>query len=73
MASSADDYLKQANDLLRWANDCEAVAKKFREAAADLIQLAKLMSSSASVTQQQQQIQPDTPEQPGMPTKLRYD
>jgi hypothetical protein len=62
MAPSADDYLKQAEDLLRWAEDCEVVAKKFRAAAADLIKLAKLTSSSAPVTQQQQQIQSDTPE-----------
>jgi hypothetical protein len=61
MAPNSDDYLKQAEFLLRWANDCEAVATKFRAAAADLIQLAKLTSGSTSNTQQQQQIQSDQP------------
>jgi hypothetical protein len=61
MVPGSDDYLKQAEDLLRWAKDCEAVAKQFRAAAADLIQLAKLKGSSGSGTRQQQQIPPDAP------------
>ena len=56
MPPSAEDYLKQAEDILRWADDCDAVAKQFRARAADLVKLANL-DASATVTQQQQQQQ----------------
>ena len=40
MPPSAEDYLKQAEDILRWADDCDAVAKQLRARAADLLKLA---------------------------------
>jgi hypothetical protein len=53
MAPDPDDYLKQAEALLHWAIDCETVAQKFRAAAADLIELARLTARSTSASQQQ--------------------
>jgi hypothetical protein len=55
MASSADDYRKQAEDMLRWAEDCDAVATRLRTLAADLLRQAE---GTGPVIQQQQQIQP---------------
>ena len=55
MGSSADDYRKQADDMLRWAEDCDAVATRLRTLAADLLKQAE---GADRVVQQQQQIQP---------------
>jgi hypothetical protein len=55
MGSSADDYRKQAEDMLRWAEDCDAVATRLRTLAADLFRQAE---GASRVIQQQQQIQP---------------
>jgi hypothetical protein len=55
MASSANDYRKQAEDMLRWAEDCDAVATRLRTLAADLLKQAE---GACPVIQQQQQIQP---------------
>ena len=55
MGSSAEDYRKQAEDMLRWAEDCDAVATRLRTLAADLLRQAH---GAAPVIQQQQQIQP---------------
>ena len=54
MGSSADEYRKQAEDLLRWAEDCDAVATRLRTLAADLLKQAE---GAGPVIQQQQQIQ----------------
>jgi hypothetical protein len=61
MPPSAEDYLKQAEDILRWADDCDAVAKQFRARAADLVKLANLASATVPQQQQQQQVQPKAP------------
>ncbi|MFZ0836182.1 MAG: hypothetical protein WAM77_01900 [Xanthobacteraceae bacterium] len=55
MGSSADDYRKQAEDMLRWAEDCDAVATRLRTLAAELLRQAQ---GAGPVIQQQQQIQP---------------
>ncbi len=55
MGSSADDYRKQADDMLRWAEDCDAVATRLRTLAAELIKQAE---GAGHVVQQQQQVQP---------------
>ena len=55
MGSSADEYRKQAEDMLRWAEDCDAVATRLRTLAADLFRQAE---GASRVIQQQQQIQP---------------
>jgi hypothetical protein len=55
MGSSADDYRKQADDMLRWAEDCDAVATRLRTLAAELLKQAE---GTGLVIQQQQQIQP---------------
>ena len=55
MGTSADDYRKQAEDMLRWAEDCDAVATRLRTLAADLFRQAE---GASRVIQQQQQIQP---------------
>ena len=55
MGSSGDDYRKQAEDMLRWAEDCDAVAARLRTLAADLIRQAQ---GAGLVVQQQQQVQP---------------
>jgi hypothetical protein len=55
MGSSADDYRKQAEDMLRWADDCDAVATRLRTLAAELLKQAE---GARPVVQQQQQIQP---------------
>ena len=55
MGSSADDYRKQAEDMLRWAEDCDAVATRLRTLAADLFRQAE---GASRVIQQQQQVQP---------------
>jgi hypothetical protein len=54
MGSSADDYRKQAEDMLRWAEDCDAVATRLRTLAADLLKQAE---GAGRAIQQQQQIQ----------------
>lgn len=54
MGSSADEYRKQAEDMLRWAEDCDAVATRLRSLAADLLKQAE---GAGPVIQQQQQIQ----------------
>ena len=58
MAPSADDYRRQAEEILRWASDCDAVGKRLRAAAADLLKMAQNSSPSVTQQQQQQQIQP---------------
>jgi hypothetical protein len=58
MAPSVEDYRKQAEDILRWADDCDAVATRLRTLAADLLKQAQ---AAGPVTQQQQQIQPKKP------------
>lgn len=55
MPSNADDYRKQAEDMLRWAEDCDAVATRLRGLAAELLRQAQ---GAGPVIQQQQQIQP---------------
>ena len=55
MPPSADDYRKQADDMLRWADDCDAVATRLRTLAAELLKQAQ---TAGQVIQQQQQIQP---------------
>ena len=55
MGSSADDYRKQADDMLRWAEDCDTVATRLRTLAAELLHQAE---GAAPVIQQQQQAQP---------------
>jgi hypothetical protein len=55
MGSSAEDYRKQADDMLRWAEDCDAVAMRLRTLAAELLKQAE---GARPVMQQQQQIQP---------------
>jgi hypothetical protein len=55
MAPSVEDYRKQADDMLRWAEDCDAVATRLRTLAADLLKQAQ---AAGQVVQQQQQIQP---------------
>jgi hypothetical protein len=55
MGSSAEDYRKQADDMLRWAEDCDAVATRLRTLAAELLKQAE---GARPVMQQQQQIQP---------------
>jgi hypothetical protein len=55
MGSSADDDRKQAEDMLRWADDCDAVATRLRTLAAELLKQAE---GARPVVQQQQQIQP---------------
>jgi len=59
MAPNAGEYRKQAEDALRWAEDCEAVAKRLRAQAAELLAMA---DKSAPVIQQQQQTQPEDAE-----------
>jgi hypothetical protein len=61
MPPSADYYRKQAEDILRWADDCDAVAKQFRARAADLLKLANLAPTAVPQQQQQQQVQPKAP------------
>jgi hypothetical protein len=62
MPPSAEDYLKQAEDILRWADDCDAVAKQLRAHAADLLKLANPDTSATVMQQQQQQqVQPKAP------------
>jgi hypothetical protein len=55
MPPSADEYRKQAEDILRWADDCDAVATRLRTLAADLLKQAQ---AAGHIIQQQQQIQP---------------
>ncbi len=55
MPPNADDYRKQAEDMLRWADDCDAVATRLRTLAADLFKQAQ---AAGQVIQQQQQVQP---------------
>jgi hypothetical protein len=55
MGSSVEDYRKQADDMLRWAEDCDAVATRLRMLAAELLKQAE---GAGPVIQQQQQIQP---------------
>ena len=55
MAPSVEDYRKQADDMLRWAEDCDAVATRLRTLAADLFRQAE---GASRVIQQQQQVQP---------------
>ena len=65
MAATSNDDRKQAEDLLLWAADCEAVAKRLRGAAAELLNKADKSDGSSAVAQQQQQIQPQEPKKEG--------